>query len=180
MDSGSIVDWCVSRLETWGKSVGMETFKDDSRESGGGISVVLGGKVLVVDVDFSLDETNPEPKIKVSSVKTSYAISNSGSGTSNTGGSISLDAFLKESIQSFCSEVRKPEAHRNLEEAARLGTVILDQLRYLVMLDQLAARKEDNGLKWFADVDQLCPILEGFAKSEAESIASYVQCCYPS
>lgn len=176
-----MVDWCVSRLETWGKSVGMETFKDDSREGGGGISVVLGGKVLVVDVDFSVDETNlPESKITVSSVKTSYAISNSGSGSSNTGGSISLDAFLKESIQNFCSEVRKPEAYRNLEEAARLGTVILDQLRYLVMLDQLAARKEDNGLKWFTDVDQLCPILEGFAKSEAEIIASYVRHGHPS
>ncbi|KAF9467288.1 hypothetical protein BDZ94DRAFT_1305379 [Collybia nuda] len=173
LDPRHTIDWCVSRLETWGTSVGMETFKDDNRESGGGISVVLGGKVLVVDVDFSVDALNPqETEIKISRVKTSYAISNSGSGTSNSGGSISLDAFLKDCIQNFCSEVRKPEASRSLEEAARLGTVILDQLRYLVMLDRLAARKEDNGLKWFTDVDQLCPILEDFAKSEAEVVAS--------
>jgi hypothetical protein len=153
----------------------METFKEDGREGGGGISVVLGGKVLVVDVDFSVDKTDLlNPEINVSTVKTSYAVSNSSSGPSNSGGSISLDAFLKNSIQDFCFEVQKPEALRNLEEAARLGMVILDQLRYLVMLDRLAARREDGGLTWFADVDEICPILEKFAKTEAEVIASYV------
>lgn len=152
----------------------METFKDDSRD--GGVSVVLGGKVLVVDVDFSLEVGDVSaPKIKVSSVKTSYAMSNAASGpTSTSRGSISLDAFLHDSIEKFCIEVQKPEEARNPEEAAKIGLDILKQLRYLVMLDRLAARKNDGGLRWFVDVDELCPILEIFAKSEGDVVASYV------
>ncbi|KAF8070318.1 hypothetical protein FPV67DRAFT_1755245, partial [Lyophyllum atratum] len=171
LDPAAVVDWCISRLETWGTSAGMETFKDDGRE--GGISVVLGGKVLVIDVDFSVDKNDPlKPRITVSNVKTSYAIANSEGSTSNSAGSLSLDAFLRASIETFCVEVQKPEDVRNLEEAARLGTIILEQLRYLVMLDRLAARKEDGGLRWFVDLDELCPVLEAFAKSEAEVVAS--------
>jgi hypothetical protein len=169
----SIVDWCVSRLETWGTSVGMETFVDNGR--GGGITVVLGGKVLVVDVDLSVDKMDAlQPNVKVSNVKTSYAISNTSGSTSGAGNSTSLDALLHGTIERFYVEVQKAEGIRNSEDAARFGANILEQLRYLVMLDRLAAGKEDGGLRWFADVDQLCPILEGFAKSEADVVASYV------
>lgn len=169
-----IVDWCVSRLETWGTSLGMETFKDEGRE--GGVTVVLGGKVLVVDVEFSIERIDPlNPKIDVFSVKTSYAVPNSDSGsTSNTEGSVSLDAFLAETIRDFCREVQKPQQVQNPLEAARLGMVVVEQLRYLVMLDRLAARKDDGGVRWFVDVDHLCSILEGFAKNEGEVVASYV------
>lgn len=150
----------------------METFKDDSRKAG--ISVVLGGKVLVVDIDFSVDRTDPSrPKIDVASVKTSYAIPNNADGsTSNTNGSESLDAFLADSIRGFCEEVQRAEDIRDPLEAARRGVFILEQLQYLVMLDGLAARKEDGGVRWFVDVDQLCSVSENFAKSEAEAVAS--------
>ena len=152
----------------------METFVDTGRE--GGVTVVLGGKVLVVDVDLSVDKTDAlRPIVKVSSVKTSYAISNSTPGsTSSAGNSTSLDALLYGTIERFYIEVQNAEGVRNAEEAARLGAIILEQLRYLVMLDRLAARNEDGGLKWFADVDQLCLVLEHFAKSEAEAVASCV------
>jgi len=138
--------------------------------------MVLGGKVLVVDVDLSVDKTNVlQPNIKVSNVKTSYAMSNAVSGSaSNSGNSTSLDALLYGTIEKFYTEVQKPECVRDSEEAARSGATILEQLRYLVMLDKLAARQEDGGLRWFADVDQLCPVLENFAKSEGEAIALYV------
>lgn len=160
----------------------METFVDNGRE--GGITVVLGGKVLVVDVDLSVDKTDGlHPNVKVSNVKTSYATSNAMSGTSPAGNSTSLDALLYGAIENYYIEVQKTEGVRNSEEAARFGANILEQLRYLVMLDRLAARKEDGGLRWFADVDQLCPVLEGFAKSEGEAVASYVlfifQCLCP-
>ncbi|KAF8230172.1 hypothetical protein L208DRAFT_1283223 [Tricholoma matsutake] len=172
LDSVSIVDWCISRLETWGTSVGMETFVDNGRE--GGITVVLGGKVLVVDVDLTVDRTNTlKPNVKVSNVKTSYAISNAMSGsTSNAGNSTSLDGLLYGTIERFYIEVQKAEGVRNSEEVARFGANILEQLRYLVMLDRLAAGKADGGLRWFADVDQFCPTLERFAKSEGEVVAS--------
>ncbi|KAG5649444.1 hypothetical protein H0H81_003851 [Sphagnurus paluster] len=171
LDDVAIVEWCISRLEQWGTSAGMETFKDDGRE--GAISVVLGGKVLVIDVDFSVHKVDSnKPRITVSSVKTSYAIATSGGSSSNSGGSISLDEFLRDSIQKFCIEVQKREDVRNLEEAARLGSLILEQLQYLVMLDQLAARNQDGGLQWFIDLDKLCPVLEDFAKREAEAVAA--------
>lgn len=149
----------------------MEAFKDDGRE--GGVSLVLGGKVLVVDVDFSIDKTTPsDPRATVASVKTSYAIANDASGSPTTEGSISLDAFLLDSMQQFCVEVHKEAQDRDPLEAARLGTIILHHLRYLVMLDKLAERKNDGGIRWFVDVDQLCSTLEKFAKSEAQTVAS--------
>lgn len=173
VDPAAVADWCISRLESWGTSAGMETFKDDGRQ--GGISVVLGGKVVVVDVDFSLNKAELEKRnIMVSSVKTSYAITGSDGTTSNSDGSPLLDEFLQRCIQNFCDEVQKPEDVRNLEEATKLGVVVTQQLQYLVMLDRLAARKDDGGLQWFTGLDKLCPTLEAFAASEAEAIASYV------
>lgn len=170
MDPRSIVGWCIERLESWAKSAGMETYKEDGREAG----MLLAGTVLVMEVDFSVNREEPlNPKLDVASVKTSYAMPNSDSGvTSNTDGSVSLDAFLTGSIQKFCSELKKPEATRDPRKIAKLGVAVLDQLRYLVMLDKLASRKDDGGVKWFVDIDQLCPILENFSKSEAEAVAS--------
>ncbi|KAG6920101.1 hypothetical protein DXG01_010169 [Tephrocybe rancida] len=171
LNPNAIVDWCIGRLESWGTSAGMETFKDDGRQ--GSISVVLGGKVVVVDVDFSIDTADPtKPRITVSSVKTSYAITSSDGTTSNSEGSVSLDGFIRDNIKNFCNEVQKPEGKRNLEEAARLGVAVAEQLQYIVTLDRLAARRDDGGLQWFKGLDKLCPILEDFAASEAEAVAS--------
>ena len=141
--------------------------------------MVLGGKVLVVDVDFSVDRADPfNPNIDVANVKTSYAIPNSASGsTSTTDGSISLDAFLAGSIRGFCAAVQKDEEERDPREAARLGILILEQLRYLVMLDRLAARNDDGGIRWFVDIDLLCSTVENFARSEAQAVAECVLLC---
>ncbi|KAJ3850061.1 hypothetical protein EV368DRAFT_46079 [Lentinula lateritia] len=168
-DRTALVDWCVTRCEAWGKLVGMETFKDQVGE--GTTSFVFGGKVLVVDLELSIDRTNPlNPIIVVSKAKTSYAISSPEATTMD--GSLSLDAFLKDTFQSFFEEVQKPDEHRDPVQAARLGRIILDHFRYLVMLDRLAERKEDGGVRWFVDVDQLCTVVETFAKSEGEAVAS--------
>lgn len=170
MDPQAIVGWCIERLESWAKSAGMETYKEDGREAG----MLLAGTVLVMEVEFSINREEPlSPKLDVASVKTSYAIPNSESGlTSNTDGSVSLDAFLAGTIQKFCNELKRPEDERDPREVARLGVAVLDQLRYLVMLDRLAAQKDDGGVRWFVDIDQLCSILENFSKSEAEAVAS--------
>ncbi|KAJ7497097.1 hypothetical protein FB451DRAFT_1210047 [Mycena latifolia] len=169
-DARAIVGWCIERLESWAKSAGMETYKEDGREAG----MLLAGTVLVMEVEFSISREEPlNPKLDVASVKTSYAIPNSDSGvTSNTDGSISLDAFLAGSIQKFCTELNKSEEVRDPREVARLGAAVLDQLRYLVMLDRLASSKDEGGVRWFVDIDQLCSILENFSKSEAEAVAS--------
>ncbi|KAJ7128904.1 hypothetical protein C8R43DRAFT_683610 [Mycena crocata] len=170
LDSQAIIGWCIERLESWAKSAGMETYKEDGREAG----MLLAGTVLVMEVDLSVNREDPlNPKLDVANVKTSYAIANSDSGvTSNTQGSISLDAFLAGSIQKFCDELKKTEEVRDPREVAKLGATVLEQLRYLVMLDRLAAAKDDGGVRWFVDIDQLCSTLENFSKSEAEAVAS--------
>lgn len=173
LDPAAVANFCISRLEAWGVKAGiMESFKDDTRA--GSATVTFGGKVLVVDVVFSISNENPSrPRARVASVKTSYATSDDASGTSsNTKGSISLDAFLAESIQEYCDEVQKPEDERDAIRAAKLASHVLRQLRYLVMLDRLAEQKEGARSAWFVDTDELCPKVEIFAKSEAEVVAS--------
>ena len=75
LDRATIVDWALSPLEAWGASAGMEAFKEEERN--GRMTVMLGGKVLVIDVDLAIDRTDPEkPTVSVAAVKTSYAIPN--------------------------------------------------------------------------------------------------------
>ncbi|KAF9264189.1 hypothetical protein L218DRAFT_863517 [Marasmius fiardii PR-910] len=162
-----LVDWCILRLEEWGKEVGMETFKEEKE---GGTLLVFGGKVLVIDIDLSISRT--EFNVQVTGVKTTYAASSSTSESSTMDGSSSLDAYLKNSLQRFFSEVQKPEETRNPVEAARLSKIVLDDLRYLVMVDKLAERKGDGGVRWFVDVDQLSSVVEDLSKREAQAIAS--------
>lgn len=171
--------WAVSRLESWGNSVGMETFKEDfERENK--MTVVLGGKVLVLDIDFSVDRSDPtKPRIDVKTLKTSYAVqggTNDGSTSANMEGSASLDALLAGSIREFLIEVQKDLEEQDALEAERLGKVVAEYLKYLMMLDKLAAKKEENGggIRWFADMDKLGAGVEQFAASEANIIASYV------
>ncbi|KXN90176.1 hypothetical protein AN958_04666 [Leucoagaricus sp. SymC.cos] len=172
LDPASVASFCISRLEAWGVKAGMESFKDDGR--GGNVTVMLGGKVLVVDVDFSISKENlSRPRARVANVKTSYATSDDASGnSSNTKGSISLDAFLAESVQKYCDEVQRPEEERDAIRAARLAMNVQKQLHYLVMLDRLAEKKDGARAAWFVDTDELCPKVEAFAKSEAEVVAS--------
>ncbi|KAF8629178.1 hypothetical protein AX17_005763 [Amanita inopinata Kibby_2008] len=172
LDSRLIADWCISRLASWGASAGMETFKDNGKE--GTVTVLLGGKVLVIDVDFSIDQSQPgEPTIKHVNVKTSYATANEAStSANNTNGSPYLDRFLGSSIQKYCDEVQHDEASPDTINAAESANLISQQLRYLVLLDSLAARKGLGGVKWFIDMDQLYPMLENVAREEAALVAT--------
>jgi hypothetical protein len=172
------MDWAVSRLEAWGTSVGMETFTDDfTRE--GEWTIVLGGKVLVLDVDFSVNRALDPPCIDVEKLKTSYAAPNNsidGSSTANTEGSASLDMLIAGSIRAFLHEIQKDPEMQDAVEAERLGKVIVGHLRYLMMLDQLALRIEDDGggIRWFIDAEELGIKVEKFAQNEADAIAAYV------
>lgn len=159
--------------------MGMETFKEDL-EREGRMTFVLGGKVLVLDIDLSVDRTlHPgSPRIDVKSLKTSYAIPNgaggSGSATANTEGSASLDVFLATSIGAFLHEVQKDTDLLDAMHAERLGNAVAEQLEYLMMLDKVAAIKEEEGggIRWFVDIDELGAKAEKFASREADVIAS--------
>lgn len=152
----------------------METFKDESRE--GSFNVVLGGKSLVIDVDFVISRQNPlKPVLKVSNVKTANALLPPNSTTSNgtpSTTSTMLDAFLRDGIESYCAEMQKGESERSAQRAASLRRDMLDHLRYLVLLDGLASRKDDGGIRWVTDIDELWPVLKDLAKSEAQVTSS--------
>lgn len=170
MQRSSIVEWCVTRVEAWATSAGMETFKEEERQ--GRMTVVLGGKVLVVDIDFSVDRSNPDsPVLDVANLKTSYAIPNGMAG-STTEGSRSLDGFLADSLRAFLKEVQKETALQDNIEAARLSGLLADHLAYLMKLDHLALREGDGGLRWFRDLDVLALKVEEFAMHEGEVLSS--------
>lgn len=147
----------------------MESFKDEGKE--GTVTVLLGGKVLVIDIDFAIDRSDPlQPRIKAVNAKTSYATMNDSS--SNANGSPFLDKFLSKSIQSFCNQLQDGEP--DTVKAAACVRLISNQLQYLVLLDGLASRKDSAGVKWFIDLDKQWPMLEGLVRQEAATIASYV------
>ena len=132
----------------------------------------MGGKILVLDIDFSVDGLHHSIDIKT--VKSSYAVPANGS--VNTVGSTSLDGLLAKSIRTFLVSVQQDPSSSSGKalEAERLGKVVKDQLAYLMMLDGLAALKEiqGGGIRWFCDGDALSGRLVGFAKAEAGAIAS--------
>lgn len=174
LDSSQVVDWCISRFEAWGTSAGMEAFREEERE--GHITLILGGKVVVVDMNLAIDRTDTRsPRLSVTGVKTSFAAPG-GTAGSTTQGSTSLDGFLTDSLGEFLDAVQKDEEAQDPEDAARIGTRILGSLKYIMMLDQMASEEGDAGLRWFNSVDTIALEVEKFASEEATLIAQYVLC----
>ncbi|KAJ7072545.1 hypothetical protein C8F01DRAFT_973867 [Mycena amicta] len=169
MDPQVIVDWCIGRLQSWASHVGLEAYREDERKAG----LLLAGLVFAMDVEFSVDTQDPaKPKIDVASVKTAY------SGSADT--TPSLDSFMTRTIQNFCDELNKPEEVRDPRHVAKLGSCVIEQLRYLKMLDPLARAEsppedkpgDNTGVRWFTDMDKLYPTLEDVSRGEAEVVAS--------
>lgn len=140
----------------------MEAFPE--AESNGRRTIILGGKVLVLDVDFIM-----HPTVDVAAVKTSYAVPSSGtSGSASASLSGYLEDVLREWLRSVQSEVVTGI------KTARLGRKVLESLTYLMKLDRLAEKEGDKGIQWFSDQDALGQKLEGFARTEAQVVAQYV------
>ncbi|EMD33592.1 hypothetical protein CERSUDRAFT_141813 [Gelatoporia subvermispora B] len=170
LDRSLMVDWCVKCVEAWAASAGMETFREEEQE--GRMTVVLGGKVLVIDIYFSVDRSSPDsPVLDVASLKTSYAIPNGVAGAT-TEGSRSLDGFLADSLRAFLREVQKDTEVQDNVGAARLSGLLADHLAYLMKLDHLALSEGDSGLRWFRDLDNLALRVEEFAMQEAEVLSA--------
>lgn len=166
----TIPEWFVARLKYWAASAGMETFPEQ-RE--GHMTVVLGGKVLVIDIDFLVDRKRPDnPMIDIATLKTSFAVPNS-TLNSTTDGSVCLDGSLADSLRAFLREVHKDEEVQDTLVATKYGVRFQEHLKYLMKLDKLAFREGDRGLRWFSSVDRLATsILEPLAVKEAQAIVS--------
>lgn len=167
MDQVDVVDWCVSQLEECGKKAGMEAFKE--AETNGKITLVLGGKVLVVDIEFAVDRSEVErPKLSVTGLKTSYATPVGGA---TTEGSDSMNCFLMGCIREFIEEAHKPLGEQDTKKAGKLIRGFFAHMQYLMKLDGMATQEGDSGLRWFNDIDGLALTAEGRAKTEAQIIA---------
>lgn len=160
-DRSVLLEWCISRISSWGIATGMQSFSEP--ESEGRITVTLAGEVLVVDIEFHVDRQDTlKPALTVVSVKTSYG--------AEAAGSISLNAFLLHCIQTFCAAVQKEDDQQDALEARRLSQKMIEHFKYLMMLETLA-KAEEGGTRWFVDIEQLCLRLESFAKQESEALA---------
>jgi len=145
----------------------MESFSDDGNGPNS-VTVVLAGKLLVIDIELLIERTDPlRPRLRVSSVKSTNALT-------GTGTSIFLDAFLLEELTRYCDEMQKTEDVRDPQRAAAIRGGIIDHLRYLVLLDRLAGRKQDGGIRWFTDLDELFPRLREACVHEVQSVGAYV------
>ncbi|KAF8134619.1 hypothetical protein EV363DRAFT_1448274 [Boletus edulis] len=94
-------------------------------------TIMMAGKVLVLDVDIDGGVV----------VKASFAV-----GNNNANGppaAPDLDAFLARDIARWAED---PAV-----EAAYLGLVVQDHLRYLMMLDSLAVAEGERGIRWFME-----------------------------
>ena len=172
LERTALVDWCISRFEAWGTSAGMEAFREEERN--GHVTLILGGKVIVVDMNLAINRTDPlNPRLSVSGVKTSYAVPN-GAASSTTSGSTSLDGFLTVSLGEFLNVVQKHEELQDPEETSRIGSRIAASLKYLMRLDQMALEEGDAGLRWFNIVDTIALEVERFAGEEAVPIIKSV------
>ena len=169
MDQVDVVDWCVSQLEECGKKAGMETFKE--AETNGKITLILGGKVLVVDIELAVDRSDEErPKLSVIALKTSYA-SPVAAGGATTEGSVSMNCFLMDCIREFIEESHKPLGEQDTKKAGKLIRDFFAHMQYLMKLDGMATQEGDSGLRWFNNIDVLALTAEGRAKTEAQGIA---------
>lgn len=135
-----------TRLEEWGRTVGMEAFIDSSGTSVA-TTIMMAGKVLVLDVDIDGGVV----------VKTSFAV-----GNNNANGSPAapdLDVFLARDIARWVDAANRAslaaahntQAEDPAVEAAYLGLVVQDHLRYLMMLDSLAVAEGERGIRWFME-----------------------------
>jgi hypothetical protein len=167
----AIPDWCIARLEEWGKSLGMEAFREEENE--GRVPLLLGGKVLVLDVDFQISRDDPAGlKITVVAAKTSYASADGA--TTIASSSVSLAGFVQDCLSEFLALAQAHEDERDVVQIARLAQRIRGHLAYLMRLDKLAKAEGDLGVRWFTGLDELASSLEARAITDARTISGYV------
>ncbi|KAI6033203.1 hypothetical protein F5J12DRAFT_799434 [Pisolithus orientalis] len=134
------------RFAEWGRAAGMEAFVD----SPGGSSmttIVLAGKVLVLDVDI-------DGRVLV---KTSFAIGNNV--PNGTAVAPELDAFLAREVSRWVEAAKYASQGESFPSmpgepavvAAICARTLLGHMRYLKNLDSLADSEGERGIRWFME-----------------------------
>ncbi|KZT41529.1 hypothetical protein SISSUDRAFT_1031224 [Sistotremastrum suecicum HHB10207 ss-3] len=160
----------MSRIEAWGRSAGMETFKETQPASDHDqFTIVLGGKVLVLDIELAVYNHPDDPKVKLLNVKTSNEVASADS-TTKSKSPFTLDALLASSLRSFMEEVQKGPMEQDCMKAARLGSRFKQHLDDLVGIDQLDIQEKETPrspvVKWFEIISDMGAAAEDLAKEE--------------
>ncbi|KAL5528641.1 hypothetical protein ACEPAF_7777 [Sanghuangporus sanghuang] len=173
LDKETIVEWSISRIEDWGRKNGMEVFKEEE-DKNGKMTVMLGGKVLVIDIDLSIQRNAPTSsprRIVVSNVKTSHALPSGNSGNTLAERSFSLDAFILRTWNDYLNEVQKGDADSS-SRAGQISRDIQSHLSYLMKLDNLASSEGDQGIRWFNDTGLINAVTDRISKAEVDALSS--------
>lgn len=146
----------------------METFTEEKKEEGKTV-IVLGGKVLVIDVELAVVNGT----LKVATIKTSHALPSGASSNAHAERSDSLDESLCRSWNAYLEEVQREDVSSTLK-AGQISRVVQKQLAYLMKLDALMVREGDKGIRWFSDVGLMSAVVEKIVKSESDAVLSCV------
>ena len=110
-------------------------------------------------------------KIEVISVKISHAISSGTSLQEHSDPDVSLDSFLKNTLNNFFEHVQDPLSRTDTLEATRRAKMIQGHFEYLMKLDKLASQEGDLGIRWFSDINTLNNVMNGLTVAEAKDVA---------
>ena len=147
----------------------MEMFKED--EKNGRMTLMLGGKILVIEVELNVRRITLEQRISVSNVKTSHALPSGGSENALAERSASLDAFILQTWNSYLEEVQSHNTENSMR-ASLLARDIQENLEYLMKLDSLAVMEGNQGIRWFNDLGLMTTITENITRTEANSLVT--------
>lgn len=170
LDKTRIAPWFISRIEYLGKKSGMETFKDGSITDRK-MTIVLGGKELVIDIDLSFNHQGSIPRVEIANVKTSHALPSGQSENMLAERSSALDAFLMNVLKAYAEEVQSGSNESSMR-AAFMTRDACAHLKYLMKLDAFAASEGDSGIRWFNDIGLMSIVADQVFKTEVDVLTS--------
>jgi hypothetical protein len=171
-----VPNWCIERIESWGKSAQMECFKDPQPAGDHDlVNIVFGGKVLVIDIVLKVfNAPSTSPRLELSSIKSTLATSQSASSPSMSPETVEM--LLFDSLEKYIAECQKPPLVQDCGYARLLANVFQKHLKHLVELDRITVVKEEGeafkveGVSWLEEVGAIGGMCEQFALQELSSI----------
>ena len=169
LERARIAEWCISRIEHLGRKSGMEAFKDGD-VSDGKLTIVLGGKELVIDIDLAINHQGSISRVEIANVKTSHALVGHSENTLAER-SNALDAFLLNALKAYVEEVQSGSSESSMR-AAFMARDVCAHLKYLMKLDAFASSEGESGIRWFNDIGLMSIIADQIFKAEIDALIS--------
>ncbi|GJJ06302.1 hypothetical protein Clacol_000493 [Clathrus columnatus] len=170
-----IDEWFSAQLESWAQEAGMQVYTD--RETENKITLILSGKILVLDIDIKVYH-NPNIHLEMVSLKSTQAFPLDAAAATApslpTSGSF-IDDFILKTFREYLVEIQKDSKDINVEHISKLCRSLKRDLHHLMKLDNLAQRIQEGGSRWFTEVDDLSSVAKQLAPKEAVTVARDLQ-----